>query len=204
MPLLSPSRSPSSPSSLLPRAAAALSSSSSAGQGVVDQGDLQVGPQGHEEGPAAAAPVAKRTSAADMCVAFTCSKCDTRAAKAFSRQSYERGVVIVECPGCQARHLIADNLGWFPTDGVEKGPRTTAEGDRSGGAASSSSPSPSSWRVEELPDVRRVALVRQAAVGEEEEEKGEEDEGEEARGGERRRRASATAPPGDDDGAWRK
>ncbi len=38
---------------------------------------------------------------------------DTRSAKVFSRQSYEKGIVIVQCAGCQGRHLIADRLGWF-------------------------------------------------------------------------------------------
>jgi hypothetical protein len=38
---------------------------------------------------------------------------ETRTAKPFSRRAYDHGVVIVMCPGCKARHLLADRLGWF-------------------------------------------------------------------------------------------
>ena len=31
----------------------------------------------------------------------------------FSKHSYEKGVVIIQCDGCKGNHLIADNFGWF-------------------------------------------------------------------------------------------
>jgi mitochondrial protein import protein ZIM17 len=51
-----------------------------------------------------------------MAIVFTCTKCDTRSAKTFSRQSYENGIVLIRCPGCKNLHLVADNLGWFGED----------------------------------------------------------------------------------------
>ncbi|CAK7897539.1 mitochondrial protein import protein Zim17p [[Candida] anglica] len=46
-------------------------------------------------------------------IAFTCKKCDTRSSHTFSKQAYHKGTVLIQCPGCKNRHLIADNLKIF-------------------------------------------------------------------------------------------
>ncbi|KAI9228132.1 MAG: DNL zinc finger-domain-containing protein, partial [Piptocephalis tieghemiana] len=48
-----------------------------------------------------------------LLLAFTCKRCNHRSHKTFSKTAYETGVVIIQCDGCQSRHLIADNKGWF-------------------------------------------------------------------------------------------
>jgi protein import protein ZIM17 len=48
-----------------------------------------------------------------LMIAFTCKKCDTRSSHTFSKQAYTSGSVLIQCPGCLGRHLIADNLKIF-------------------------------------------------------------------------------------------
>lgn len=49
----------------------------------------------------------------DLCMVFTCKVCDTRSVKTASRESYEKGVVVARCGGCDNLHLLADHLGMF-------------------------------------------------------------------------------------------
>jgi transcription elongation factor Elf1 len=53
---------------------------------------------------------------ARMHIAFTCKICGTRSAHEMTKIAYTQGVVLVQCPGCEKQHLIADNLGWFGKD----------------------------------------------------------------------------------------
>ncbi|EGN95139.1 hypothetical protein SERLA73DRAFT_113923 [Serpula lacrymans var. lacrymans S7.3] len=63
-----------------------------------------------------------------LSLTFTCTApgCSTRSTHTFTKRAYERGIVLVECPGCQNRHLIADHLGWFK-DSTEEGKLKTVE-----------------------------------------------------------------------------
>lgn len=56
-----------------------------------------------------------------MLIGFTCKVCQERSHHTMSKHSYTKGVVLIQCPGCKNRHLIADNLGWF------KDSKTTVE-----------------------------------------------------------------------------
>jgi DNL zinc finger len=66
-----------------------------------------------------------KTGGRKLAIIFTCTHCNTRSVKQFSEKAYTQGVVIATCPGCQSKHLIADNLGYFSDESggwnVQKG-----------------------------------------------------------------------------------
>ncbi|KAL5801755.1 hypothetical protein ACOSQ3_033387 [Xanthoceras sorbifolium] len=59
----------------------------------------------------------KTSTRHDLAMIFTCKVCETRSVKTASRESYEKGVVVARCGGCNNLHLIADRLGWFGEPG---------------------------------------------------------------------------------------
>lgn len=53
----------------------------------------------------------------DLVMMFTCKVCNTRSMKTACRESYDKGVVVARCDGCNNLHLMADRLGWFGEPG---------------------------------------------------------------------------------------
>lgn len=53
-----------------------------------------------------------------LMIAFTCKKCDNRSSHTMSKQAYTKGTVLIQCPGCKSRHLIADHLKIFSDDHI--------------------------------------------------------------------------------------
>ncbi|XP_050225746.1 uncharacterized protein LOC126675186 [Mercurialis annua] len=46
-----------------------------------------------------------------LLVQFTCGQCNERTERLINRLAYERGLVYVQCAGCEKYHKLADNLG---------------------------------------------------------------------------------------------
>ncbi|ODQ66753.1 zf-DNL-domain-containing protein [Nadsonia fulvescens var. elongata DSM 6958] len=51
-------------------------------------------------------------------ISFTCKKCNERSSHKMSHQSYHKGTVLIQCPGCKNRHLIADHLKIFSDESI--------------------------------------------------------------------------------------
>nr|OQO29979.1 hypothetical protein B0A51_02671 [Rachicladosporium sp. CCFEE 5018] len=46
-------------------------------------------------------------------MSFTCKECQERSSHRITKQAYHHGTVLVTCPGCKNRHLIADHMKIF-------------------------------------------------------------------------------------------
>ncbi|CRG90725.1 hypothetical protein PISL3812_07770 [Talaromyces islandicus] len=49
-------------------------------------------------------------------ISFTCKPCGTRSTHRMSKHGYHKGTVLIACPSCKNRHIIADHLGIFLDD----------------------------------------------------------------------------------------
>lgn len=49
----------------------------------------------------------------ELLLQFTCNICNNRSSHNISKQAYDYGTVVVQCPSCKSRHLISDNLGFM-------------------------------------------------------------------------------------------
>ncbi len=51
-------------------------------------------------------------------ITFTCKACDHRSAHHMTKHAYSKGTVLIQCPSCKNRHLIADNLKIFSEQNI--------------------------------------------------------------------------------------
>jgi len=60
-------------------------------------------------------PPASEATTPRLQLTFTCTveNCLERSTHEFTKRAYETGIVLVTCPKCKNRHLIADHIGWF-------------------------------------------------------------------------------------------
>ncbi len=58
-------------------------------------------------------PAETASSEPRMAIAFTCTVdgCGERSAHHFTKRSYERGIVLVQCPKCKNRSVFVPQLG---------------------------------------------------------------------------------------------
>lgn len=80
--------------------------------------------------PLASVPGATLSQSDKMVIMYTCRVCDTRSARTISKPSYQSGVVLVRCPGCNKLHLIADRLGYFGDESADVESLLAARGER--------------------------------------------------------------------------
>lgn len=48
-----------------------------------------------------------------LLLGVTCKVCSTRSHRMVSHNSFYKGIILFQCPSCETRHLISDNIGWF-------------------------------------------------------------------------------------------
>ncbi len=81
--------------------------SSSSGREPSSSGGAEASTSGSSSSDDSSGRQALGSAGRGLVMVFTCSKCDTRSAKSFSRRAYDHGLVLVRCPGCDSQHLVA-------------------------------------------------------------------------------------------------
>ena len=114
----------SSPSASSSAAAAAAAASASSSAAAADAAASFPGVSG------AASPAAGAAAPGALMVAmYTCRVCETRSARRVSRAAYERGSVLLRCPGCRGLHVLSDHLGYFDDAAVDAAALLEARGE---------------------------------------------------------------------------
>jgi len=81
-----------------------------------------------DKDPEASGAAAGATAPPRYELTFTCVPCGARSAHTITKQAYHHGSVLVACPSCRNRHVIADHLRIFSSDGGPGAPAATGEG----------------------------------------------------------------------------
>ena len=113
----------SSPPSSSSAAAESAAASSFPGVSGAAPPGVSASASSHASAPAPAPP-------ALMVVMYTCRVCETRSARRVSRAAYERGSVLLRCPGCRGLHVLADHLGYFDDAAVDAAALLERRGER--------------------------------------------------------------------------